>query len=161
MVLSNHLSLTHIMIEVSPLSLIDVLELVGTLATVIALLYAIKSFQKSNKIQEAVFVKELFESFKRDRQAILDNPEALTILAEEREVSKKEIIKSSMGSFDIGRAYLIFHLNERNLIPKERWQEDIKDMKVLFSDALIQAHWQKTKDRFPDTFKRFIETEIL
>ena len=148
------------MLNLSSFTFIDILELIGTIATVLALVYAVKSFRKSTRIQEAVFVQNLFENFKRDRQAILDNPRALQILAKERGVSTKEFISASIGSFDISRAYLIFHLNERNLIPKEQWERDIKDMQVLFFDDLVVSRWEQVKTRYPEAFQAFIAQHI-
>ena len=137
------------------------MEVIGTLATVVALVFAIKSFDKNSRIQEAIFVKDLFENFQRDRQAILDNPTALNILAQERGTTPEEMVKASIGSFAINRAYLIYHLHERKLTPEKRWERDIKDMQVMFSEDLVHMHWKNIRARYPIDFQQFVETRIL
>lgn len=149
------------MVNTFPLSLMELFELISTLALLIALVYTIRSFQKNARINEAIFVKDLFEAFQRDRWAVLDNPEALQVLAEERETTPSELIKESIGSFDINRAYLVYHLYERKLTPENQWVYDIQDIRALFTDKLVLNKWEKVRGRFPHNFQQFIDTEIL
>lgn len=141
-------------------SLFELLELIGTIATVIALIYTIKSFRKSIRIQEASFVQNLYESFNRDRQAILDNPRALAILSKERNLEPDEFISKSIGSFDINRAYHLYYLHQQNLIPEKRWRQDIRDLQWLFRDQLVLTQWDKIQMVYPEDFRLFIESQI-
>jgi len=147
--------------EATGISFIDILELISATATVVALIYAIKSFRKSTRIQEAVFVQNLFENFQRDRQAILSNPKTLQIAAKERGITQTELLRASIGSFDINRAYLIYHLRERKLTPSKQWVRDKKDIRAMFSRPQIQKRWESVRTRFPEDFQDFIEQNIL
>lgn len=149
------------MITSSGISLFEILDVVGTIATVVALIYAIRSFQKNTRIQEAMYIKSLFESFQRDRQAILDNPIALNILATERNVEEREVVKESIGSFSINRAYLLFHLHQKKLLSNSRWEQDKIDIRTLFRESLVYSKWQRIRDYYPADFQLFIEAEVI
>lgn len=139
----------------------DLLEFIGTIATVIALVFAIKSFRKNTRINEAIFAQNLFEAFQRDRRAILDNPNTLEVIAEERGIEPKQLIIDSIGSFDINRAYLVYYLHQEKMTPKERWIHQKKDMQRLFIDKLIQNRWKQIKTRYPTEFQQFVKRELL
>lgn len=149
------------MIEGIDISFKEALDLIGTASTVIALFFATSSFMRSSRIQEANFIKDMFEAFQRDRQAILTNPAALDVLAKERGKSQEKLIKESIGSFDINRAYMIHHLHDRRLLPRQRRKQDICDMRMLFADDLVRRQWQSIQTVYPKKFQRFIEKEIM
>lgn len=149
------------MVNTFALSLMELFELVSTLALLVALIYTIRSFRRNARINEATFVKDMFEVFQRDRWAVLDNPEALKVLAEERETTPKDLIKESIGSIDINRVYLVFHLHERGLTPKKQWIHDLQDIRAQFTDQLVCNKWEKMRNFFPENFQQFVDTEIL
>ncbi|MEO0585884.1 MAG: hypothetical protein AAF135_26980 [Bacteroidota bacterium] len=149
------------MLELASISFGDLFELGGTIATVIALIFAIKSFRKNNQLQEAMFIKNLFEGFQRDRQAVLDNPTTLKILATEWEKKPEELIRDSLGSFGINRAYLLFYLHQERLTPESRWTQDKRDIEVLFSDSLVANSWWEIQEFYPEDFQTFINTQIF
>lgn len=145
----------------APVSFIEILDLVGTTATVLALLFAIKSFQKNVRINEARFIQDHYRDFRASRQAILDNPQELRIQARELGISPESLIKDSLGSFGINKAREIYALYKRNLLPQSQWESDVEDMKVLFSNTLIAERWQQLRMRHPKDFQAFIDTHIL
>ena len=149
------------MSELFGINISTLIELIGTLATVIALVFAIRSFNRNTQINEAIFVKDLFEGFQRDRQVILNNPVALKIQAEERGLTTDEVIRRSIGSFDINRVYLIYDLHERKLTPENRWERDKQDMRRLFANEMVVNRWQETQSIFPKDFQQFIDEHIL
>ncbi len=147
--------------EIPALGLTDLLDLIGTLATVIALIFATRSFTRNNRIQEATFIKDVFETFHRDRQMILTNPSILEVLVKQQKRSPELIIQDSLGSFDINRAYLIHYLHQQKLLPANRRDQDIKDIALLFTDEMVQKRWQVIRSFYPQDFQTFIDQEIL
>lgn len=149
------------MIETSPTHLIDIIEFIGILFSAVMLLIGVITYFKNTRIRQAESIATLFENFQRDRQAALDNPKSLKILAEEREISEEDVIKSSMGSFGINQAYLLFFYHKKKLITKDRWENDLQDMRVLFQGKLVSEQWFKVRNRFTGEFQSFIDHTIL
>ena len=143
------------------ISLFEAIQLLADIATIGALIFAIKSFSKNARINEAMFINNIFESFQRNRQAILDNPKQLKAYASQREVSEETLIEESIGSFDLNHAYKIYQLYEDKLIPEDKWEQFRADMRLSFSRPLVQKRWNEAKSYFSTDFQEYIDTQIL
>lgn len=143
--------------EALDLTLSGLLGILGYIGGVIGVFYTIRTFKENTKVKEGEFLMRKFEGFQRDRQAMLDNPKTLSLLAGLKGMSENEYILQSINSFRINKAFENYYLYNKGHIEQDVWERDRRDIQRLFSDESIVGRWQELKTLFPVDFQDFIE----
>ncbi|MEL6675620.1 MAG: hypothetical protein AAFR61_25655 [Bacteroidota bacterium] len=146
--------------EALDFSLNSLLGILGYLGGIVGVVYTVKSFRENTKVKEGDFLMRKFEGFQQDRQAILDNPRILSILAKAKNVQEDEYILRSINSFRINKAFQLYYLHKKGHIQEDLWRLDEKDIQDLFRDPSIMSYWQKIKGFYSFEFQSFIESSI-
>ena len=66
-----------------------------------------------------------------------------------------------LPTFDINQAYLLFFYYKQRLITKDRWENDIRDMKGMFANKMVYEQWNKAQNRFTKEFREFVNEQVL
>ncbi|MEM6342673.1 MAG: hypothetical protein AAF927_02290 [Bacteroidota bacterium] len=143
--------------ETLDLTFSSILAIIGYIGGVIGVIYTIRSFRENTRIKEGDFLMRKFEGFQRDRQAMLDNPRILSLLAKHKRISEDEYILRSINSFRINKAFENYYLHKKGHIEAELWERDEKDIHRLFTDPTIIKRWEKAKPFYSRDFQNYID----
>ena len=127
---------------------------------IIPIVLGLVELRRNTKLRLADFLVRKFEGFQRDRQAMLDNPRILTLLAEEKGIPKDDYLMRSINTFRIYTAFENYYLHKKGHIEGELWERDKKDIYRLFTNESILERWEEVKQVHSTDFQAFIE-EII
>jgi hypothetical protein len=148
------------------ISISEIALYVGIITGAGSLLYSALERHHERRRADLEFTIKIFENFQRDRQALIDNPQALAFLAKQRNVSEEQIIRNFVGTVDLNRVWAIYQVfNKHSLFlnrkSKKEWAGHVEDMKALFEKEYVQERWNEVQTGYPENFRIFINNKVL
>lgn len=138
--------------------------IISSASTAIALIALYMTRQDANRRERKdheMFVDGVYEQFQEQNFAMLQDQDAIDILAHENGKSTKDAKRDALASIRINQAYRLFRLNENGYLNSEQWKQFRLDTGLLFTRSSIQSRWVDIQQYFPPNFREYINEKII
>ena len=107
-------------------------------------------------------LEDRFERLSARRQATIESPKALKVVAKERGLTERQYIINHEAQNGINEAYILFLRKTKWVALRQRqWRRDLLEIQEFFQRESVQTRWQEVCHKYELPFQEFVETQII
>lgn len=136
------------------------ISIASTGIALIALFLTRQDMNRRERKDQEMFVDKVYEQFQEQKFAMLQDSEALEVLAADLGKDPKMVKTETIASVRINQAYRQFRLYESGFLNDSHWKQFEADTELLLSLPSIQHRWVSIQKYYESAFRKYVNEKI-